>query len=87
VEVAADLAGGGVLAFVDWRAAVTAVDAGRLSCSDSEGQMLRIAASIAEGMPVDLRECLSILDEVNVGLVVDAVLRANGRRRVGGRAR
>jgi hypothetical protein len=42
--------------------------------------VLQIAASIAEGVPVGLRECLSTLDEVNIGLVVDAVRRAGGQR-------
>src|SRR5215217_3560671 len=76
--------GGGVLAMVSWRAAVRALSAGRLPCSDSEGYLLRIAASIAEGVPVDLGECLSTLDEVSIGLVVDAVRRAGGRVMPGG---
>jgi hypothetical protein len=61
------------------RAAVRALGAGRLPCSDSEGHVLRIAASIAGGVPVDLGECLSILDDTNVALVVDAVRHASGR--------
>jgi hypothetical protein len=72
-------AGDGVLAVVAWRAAARAVGAFRLSCSDSEAYVLRIAASIAEGVPVDLGTCLSTLDDTNVGLVVDAVRRASGR--------
>ncbi len=76
--------GGAALAMVSWRAAVRALRAGRLSCSDSEGYVLRVAASIAEGVPVDLRECLSTLDDVNIGLVVDAVRRAGGRATTGG---
>jgi hypothetical protein len=71
---------GGVLAVVSWRAAVRALAAGRLPCSGSEARVLRIAASIAEGVPVDLGECLSGLDSGNAGLVVDAVLRAAGHR-------
>jgi hypothetical protein len=73
-------AGVGVFAVVGWRAAVRALAAGGLACSGSEGAVLRIAASLAEGVPVDLDECLSSLDEVNVDLVVGAVLHANGRR-------
>ena len=83
VEVAADLAGGGVLAFVEWRAAVTALDAGRLPCSDSEGQMLRIAASVAEGVPVDLCGALTGLDATNIVLVTQAVRHAGGHRPAG----
>lgn len=71
--------GGAALAMVSWRAAVRALTANRLSCSDGEGFVLRIAASIAEGIAVDLRECLSTLDDANIGLVVDAVGRAAGR--------
>jgi hypothetical protein len=78
---------GGLLAVVGWRAAVRALAARRLACSDSEGYVLRIAASLAEGVPVDLGECLSVLDADNVNLVVESVLRANGRYRVGGEAR
>ena len=83
VRLVPGLAGGGTLAVVSWRAAVRALAAGRLPCSDGEEHVLRIAAGIAVGVPVDLRECLSILDETNVGLVVDAVRHANGRRVAG----
>jgi hypothetical protein len=70
--------GGGVLAVVSWRAAVRALSSGRLPCAGSEGSVLRIAASIAGGVPVNLSECLSTLDESTIGLVVGAVLRAGG---------
>jgi hypothetical protein len=41
---------------------------------------LRIAAILAEGIPVDLGEAVTGLDEVTIGLVAAAVVRANGRR-------
>jgi hypothetical protein len=69
-----------LLAVVDWPATVAALAAGRLPCSGSESCVLRIAASIAKGVPVDLNDCLSTLDYVNVGLVAQAVLRAAGWR-------
>jgi hypothetical protein len=75
---------GAALAMVSWRAAVRALGAGRLPCSDSEAYVLRIAASIAEGVAVDLRECLSTLDDVGIGLVVDAVRCAGGQTTPGG---
>jgi hypothetical protein len=78
VRVVADPVGG-VFATVSWRAVVRALAAGRLPCSDGEARVLRIAASIAEGVPVDLGGCLSGLDGVSAGLVADAVLRAAGR--------
>ena len=43
-----------VMAVVDFGAAAGALAAGVLPCSGGEGRMLRIAASIAEGVPVDL---------------------------------
>jgi hypothetical protein len=87
VRLVPDLPGDSMLAVVAWRSAVRGLDSGRLPCSDSEGHVLRIAAGIAEGVPADLRECLSTLDRVYIGLVADAVLRANGRVRAGGPSR
>ena len=78
VRVCPNLAGDGALALVSWRPAVRALAAGRLPCSDSQGHLLRIAASIAEGVPVNLNECLSTLDAANIRLVADAVSHANG---------
>jgi hypothetical protein len=80
VELGRDLVGGTAVALVDWPAAVSALDAGRLVCSATEGQMLRIAASIAEGVPVELGAALTGLDEANIVLVAEAVLHAGGHR-------
>jgi hypothetical protein len=77
VEVDASV-GGTAVAFLDWGPAVRALGSGRLACSASQGQVLRVAASLAEGIPVDLREALSGLDERNLSLVVAAVLAAGG---------
>ena len=68
---------------VSWRAAERALRAGQLPCSGDEGSVLRIAVSIAEGVAVDLGECLSTLDGASAGLVADAVRRAAGRVRPG----
>ena len=65
------------LVTVDFVAAVEALRAGVLPCSADERQILLIAASIAEGIPVDLRDALTGLDEA-VGLVVGAVAHAAG---------
>lgn len=80
VEMAPALPSGEPMAWVDWQAAVTALAAGRLPCAASEAQVLPIAASLAEGVPLDLPACLSGLDEVNVILVAAALLHASGRR-------
>jgi hypothetical protein len=74
---------GTTMAFVDWPVAVAALEAGRLPCSDGEGRVLRIVASIAEDVPVGLREAVSGLDVANVVLVAQAVLHAAGRRQAG----
>ena len=68
------------IAFVDWSAALTALDAGQLPCSSGEGQLLRIAASLAEGLPVDLSHAITGLDTINTELVARAVYHAAGHR-------
>lgn len=72
---------GSEMAFVDWPAAAAALGAGRLLCSSSEGQVLRLAASIAEGIPVVLGEAVCGLDAANAMLVARAVLHAAGHGR------
>jgi hypothetical protein len=70
----------GVMAAVDFEAAAAALVAGVLPCSPGEGRVLRLAASIAAGVPVDLREALTGLDGANSGLVAAAVLHAAGHQ-------
>jgi ADP-ribose pyrophosphatase YjhB (NUDIX family) len=67
-------------AFVDWAGALAALDTGQLRCSSGEGQVLRIAGSLAEGIPVDLRDAITGLDTINTGLVARAVCHAAGHR-------
>jgi hypothetical protein len=78
VEFDVDEASGRSLAFVDWTAVVAGLRSGRLVCSDSQGQVLAIAASLAEGIPVDLRDALCGLDGPTVALVLAAVGTATG---------
>jgi hypothetical protein len=66
------------LVTVDFAAAVEALRVGVLPCSSGERQILLIAASIAEGIPVDLRAVLESLDVGDVGLVVQAVTAGHG---------
>ncbi len=65
-------------AFVYWAAALNALDTGLLPCSSSESQLLRLAASLAEGIPVDLRAALTGLDTLNTRLVTQAVSHTTG---------
>jgi len=67
-------------AWIDWSGAVAALDAGRLPCSSGEAQVLRVAASIAAGVPVDLRDALCGLDVDTVASVVRAVAHVGGYR-------
>lgn len=68
------------LAFVDWDAAITALNSGWLPCSGGERALLRIAASMSGGVPVDLSDALTSLDPVNLDLAAIAVRGATGRR-------
>jgi hypothetical protein len=70
--------GGEAMAAIDWRAVWVAVQDGHLPCSRREGQVLRVAVSTAEGIPVDLREVATCVDAVNGVLVAWAVLAAGG---------
>jgi hypothetical protein len=68
------------MASIDWPAAITALDTGNLPCSGGEQRMLRLAASLADGIPVDLRDALTGIDDHNINLVITAVLYASGKR-------
>jgi hypothetical protein len=68
------------MAAVDWEAATTALAAGELPCSGGERRILALAASLADGAPVALRDAVAGMDDRNVQLLVKAVLHASGRR-------
>jgi hypothetical protein len=67
------------VAAIDFAAAADAVQ-GMLPCSDGERQVLLVATSIAEGIPVDLREAALSLDAVNAARIARAVCHAAGCR-------
>jgi 8-oxo-dGTP diphosphatase len=62
---------------VDWPSAISDLNTGQLTSSRSEARILRLAASLANGIPVDLRDALTGLDSRNIDLVSQAVLHAN----------
>lgn len=72
--------GTALMAAIDWPAAITALDEGGLPASGGERRVLRPAASMADGIPVDLRGAFTGMDAVNVDRAVDAMLHASGRR-------
>jgi len=70
---------GNITAAVSWEEAVTALQAGKLPCSDSEASILRLAASLAGTSPVTLRDIITGLDQANIQLVLNAIRHAGGR--------
>jgi len=68
------------MAAIDWPAAMAALNAGNLPCSGGEQRMLRLAASLADGILVDLRDAVTGLDQRNIDLLITAVLHTSGRR-------
>jgi hypothetical protein len=57
-----------------------ALDGGRLPASGGEKRVVRIAASLAAGHPVSLRDAIPGLDQRNLELVTIAIRRAAGQR-------
>ncbi len=80
VVIAPAAAGRAVTAAVGWEAAIAALDGGALPCSSGERRMLRLAASIAGGIRVDLGEALTGLDRAGIAAAASAVLHAGGHR-------
>jgi hypothetical protein len=66
------------MAVIDWPAVVTALGTS-LPCSGGEQRMLKITASLADGIPVDLRDTLTGLDDRNIQLLIAAIRRASGK--------
>jgi hypothetical protein len=77
VEVGWEPFRGRQVAAVDFAAAADAVQ-GMLPCSDGERQVLLVAASIAGGIPVDLREAALCMDADNAVRAARAVCHAAG---------
>jgi hypothetical protein len=78
IAAGSPVADGQPFAVIRWNAAVTALELGCLHATGSERAVLLIAASIAEGTPVSLRDCLGSLDRRNIALVAGAITAANG---------
>jgi len=68
------------MAGIDWETAITALNTGNLPASSGERSILQLAASIAAGTPVDLRDTLTSLDDRNLGLLLTAIRHAAGHR-------
>lgn len=69
------------MAAIAWDAAITALSTGGLPCSGGEGRILQLSASLAAGIPVDLRDSITGLDDDNAALLITAILHATGKVR------
>lgn len=63
---------------IDWPAAITALERGQLAGTCSQAHVLRIAASLAVGTPISLRQILGGLDRTTITAVTAAITAANG---------
>ena len=68
------------MAAIDWDAAIAALHAGELPCSGGERRVLELSSSLAGGIPVDLRDAVTGLDDGNIARLVTAILHASGKR-------
>ncbi len=73
------------MAAIDWDAAITALRAGELPCSGGERRVLLLSASLAAGIPADLRDTVTGLDNRNIQRLITAIRHASGKRPEPGR--
>lgn len=79
VTVQPGIGSGPQVAVVDWPAVIAALGSS-LPCSGGEQRILRVTASLAGGVPVDLGDAVTGLDDENIARLVAAILHASGRR-------
>lgn len=60
---AASISDGTTTVWIDWDPVITALDSGHLPSSGTDKRILRIAASLAAGHPVNLRDAIPGLDQ------------------------
>jgi hypothetical protein len=79
IAAGSGICSGEQVAVIRWKAAIHALDTGRLPCPASHDAVLRIAASLGDhDIPVHLRQALGGLDSRNIALVTAAITAANG---------
>jgi len=71
---------GTALASIDWEGVIATLDRGDFPSSGGEKRMLRLAASLAGDIPVQLGDAVTAIDDRNVDLLIKAVLHAAGQR-------
>jgi hypothetical protein len=80
IETAAVISDGTLMAWIGWDAVIAALDGGRLPASGGETRVIRLAANLAAGYPVSLRDAIPGLDPSNLELVTTAIRHAAGQR-------
>jgi hypothetical protein len=80
VDTFACASDGTPMAQIDWQSVHTAWRDGQLHISGGEWRILKIAASLAAGTSVSLRDTLPGLDDRNLELVIAAIRHATGQR-------
>ena len=68
------------MAWIDWDAALSALHDGQIPLCGGEQRILTLAASIAGGFPVCLRDTLPGLDNRNLKLLITAIRHTAGQR-------
>jgi hypothetical protein len=68
------------LAHINWHTAIAALHSGQLPCSGSENQILLLAASLANEIPINLGSTLTGPDDYNTELTTQAIKHATGHR-------
>ncbi len=68
------------MAQINWDAAISALHDGQLPVCSGERRILQLAASIATGTLVSLRDTIPGLDSRNLHLVITAIRHAAGQR-------
>lgn len=69
-----------LMAWIDWDAALSALQHGQISLCGGEQRILQLAASLAGGLPISLRDTIPGLDNQNLELLITAIRHAAGQR-------
>ena len=67
------------MAWIDWDAALSALHHGQIPLCGGEQRILQLAASLAGGLPISLRDAIPGLDNQNLELLITAIRHAAGQ--------
>jgi hypothetical protein len=68
------------MAAVDWDTAIAALNGGEIPCSGGEQHILRLSASLGAGIPANLRDAVTGLDDLNIQRLLTAIKHGAGKR-------